>query len=84
MKFRYYFSNGEHVLVGDDGRDTFVSILDCRLENYGFVVMSGPENVGLANTLDEAKRIAVEAYRETRMEATSRDNSTARKAWRTG
>ena len=24
MRFRYYFSNGEHVLVGDDGRDTFV------------------------------------------------------------
>jgi hypothetical protein len=69
MRFRYYFSNGEHVLVGDDGRDTFVSILDCRLENYGFVVMSGPENVGLANTLDEAKRIAVEAYREIRKEA---------------
>jgi len=63
MRFRYYFSNGEHVLVGDDGRDTSISILDCRLENYGFVVMSGSEAAGEANTLDEAKRIAVEAYR---------------------
>jgi hypothetical protein len=46
MKFRYYFSNGEHVLVGDDGRDTSVSILDCRLQNYGFVVMWGSEYGG--------------------------------------
>jgi uncharacterized Rmd1/YagE family protein len=64
MRFRYYFSNGEHVLVGDDGRDTSVSILDCRLENYGFVVMWGSEYAGVWNTLDEAKRIAVEAYRD--------------------
>jgi hypothetical protein len=64
MRFRYYFSNGEHVLVGDDGRDTRISILDCRLENYGFVVMWGSEYVGVWNTLDEAKRIAVEAYRD--------------------
>ena len=61
MKFRYYFSNGEHVLVGDDGRDTSVSILDCRLQNCGFVVMWGSEYVGAWNTLDEAKR-AVEVF----------------------
>jgi hypothetical protein len=67
MRFRYYFSNGEHVLVGDDGRDTFVSILDCRLENYGFVVMSGPENVGWRTRW--TRPIAVEAYREIRKEA---------------
>ena len=64
MRFRYYFSNGEHVLVRDDGRDTHISILDLRLENYGFMVMSHGGDIGLANTLDEAKRIAVEAYRD--------------------
>ena len=65
MRFRYYFSNGEHVLVGDDGRDTSVSILDCRLQKKpGFVVMWGSEYVGVRNTLDEAKWIAVEAYRD--------------------
>jgi hypothetical protein len=84
MRFRYYFSNGEHVLVGDDGRDTFVSILDCRLENYGFVVMSGTENVGWRTRWTRPSGSPWRPTERSGRKLTFRDNSTARKAWRRG
>jgi hypothetical protein len=53
------FGTNELVLCQDDDTPTVITIADAREDGDGFVVYWGDDEEGRAETLDEAKRIAL-------------------------